>query len=360
MLDASVPSTPFSLDANGAPMDLPLTVRNTGGTLSEPVVAVLNLPQGVSAIPIDSLSARRLLSLNGPRAGTVNCPGGHGAVTCTSEQGLAPNETVTLLFRLIAADNAKGGKITGVVTAGTDVNTSFTVQLNVRPAPVTDGVKVTAKNVWPGLLGWWTRPVVDVTVTNTGTSSRPVKLSVDQPAEVVSSTQTVTCSIGGATSCLTDAELAPGEKLRITFRLDLNSWSQRSLATTEVHISATLGSATDSTSVTVWDCLWPTPPTKPGHPGSPPAPPGTTPAPGTPTEPCTPTEPSEPNGPTRSNPPATTTDPTTPPTTTTTTPGTSGTGHDDPPAPPTSPEPPSSPEQDPGLLGGLLGWLLGG
>ncbi|MFL6118196.1 sigma-70 family RNA polymerase sigma factor [Actinophytocola sp.] len=354
MLEASVPNMPFSMDANGAPVDLPLTVRNTGGSMSEPVAAVLNLPQGVSAIPVDELSGHRLLSLDGPRAGTVNCPGGHGTVTCTSEQGLAPDETVTLLFRLIAADNAKGGKITGVVTAGVNVNTSFTVQLNVRPAPVTDGVKVTAENAWPDLLGWWTRPVVDVTVTNTGTSSRPVKLSVDQPGEVVSSTQTMTCSVSGATSCLTNAELAPGEKLKITLQLDLDSWSQKSLATTEVHISATLGSATDSTSVTVWDCFWPTkptPPTQPGEPGSPPTPPSTTTPPGTPTMPTEPTVPTEPN------PPATTT---TPPTTTTTPdPGTGDQGRDHPSTPPPT-EPPTTPEESPGLLGGLLGWLLGG
>jgi RNA polymerase sigma factor (sigma-70 family) len=360
MLDASVPTMPFSLVAAGEPVDLPLTVRNTGGTLSEPVVAMLNLPTGVSTIPVDQFAGRRLLSLNGAKAGTVNCPAGSGTITCASGVGLAPNETVTLLFRLVAADNAKGGELNGVVTAGANVSTGFTVRLNVRPAPVTDGVTIEASSSWSH-LGWWVHPVVDLTITNSGTSSRPVTLSIDQDAAIVTSTQTMPCQGGnGATTCVTTAELAPGEKLEITLQLDLHARPEEVPAWKKVHFTATLGSATDTATVTVWDCFWPTKPTKPnlptqpdqptrpGEPAQPPALPGTS-TPGTST---TPTDPP------RSNPGTTTTPPTTPPTTFPTTPP--GTDEPAPTDPPTTTEPPTTSEPPSGGLGGLLGWLLGG
>jgi len=329
-------------------------VRNTGGTMSEPVTAVLNLPPGVSAVPVDGLAGRRLLSLNGPKAATVNCPGGAGTVTCTSDVGLAPNETVTLLFRLVAAGTAMSGQITGIASAGTNVTVNFALPVNVRPAPVTDAVKLEARGSWSGLL-LWIHPIVDVTVTNTGTSSLPVTLTVDQPADVVTSTQMMTCTVAGGTTCVTAAELAPGEKLQVTLQIDADSWPELSPNRKEVHISATLGSATDSENVTLWDCFWPTspvPPTPPG--GSPPpvTPPSTTtPPPGTSTKPTEPTHPSPPV--------ATTTGPTTTTTTKPSDPGNGDPGRDDHSPAPTT-EPPTTSDPPSGGLGGLLGWLLGG
>ena len=348
MLNATGPNMPVSLVATGAPVDLPLTVRNTGGTMSDPVTAVLNLPSGVTAIPVDGLAGRRLLSLNGAKAGTVNCPGGTGTVTCMSDAGLAPNETVTLLFRLIAADNAKGGRITGMVTAGANVTVSFSVQLTVQPAPVTDGVMLKASNSWPGLMGLFVHPVVDVTVTNSGTSSRPVTLTLDQPAVVLKSTQVMSCTVGGGTTCVTVAELAPGEKLDVTLQVNPDPWPEKSPNRNEVHISATLGSATDTKKVTL--CFWPAnpiPPTQPGGTPPPSTPPGTT----TPPSGTSP----KPTEPTHSNPPATTTTPSKP----TTNPGNGDPGRaDHSPAPGT--QPPTTSEPPSGVLGGLLGWLLGG
>jgi hypothetical protein len=364
-LETSVPNMP-SLVADGTPVDMPLTVRNAGGTLSEPVVAVLNLPTGVSTVPIDGLAGRRLLSLDGAKAGTVNCPAAVGTVTCVSGIGLAPDETVTLLFRLVAADNAKGGKINGVVTAGTDVRTNFSLSLNVRPAPVTDGVTVEATSPRPGLLGWlWAGPVVDVTITNSGTSSRPVTMRVDHLAEIVRSTQNMPCvQDDGGTTCETTAELAPGEKLEIKLSLNLGEVPEEgSPTTTDVTISATLGSATDSVTVTVWNCFWQPQGTRPTHPGesTPSTPPSTsTPQPGTPPDQAEPTRPTDPTNPAD---PSESTDPSPP--VTTTTPPTS--------EPPTEQEeqgrndeststtetPPTS-EPSSGILDGLLGWLLGG
>jgi hypothetical protein len=313
---------------------------------------MLTLPPGVSAIPVDGLAGRKLLGLNGAKAGTVNCPGGNGTVTCSSGVGLAPNETVTLLFRLVAGDNAMNGRITGIVSAGTNVNVSVNVQMNVQPAPVTDGVMLKAKSSWSGLL-LWVHPIVDVTVTNTGTSSLPVTLTVDQPAKVVTSTQKMTCTVDGGTTCLTAAELAPGEKLEVTLQLSPDPWPVRSPNRNQVHLSATLGVASDSKKVTIWDCTCPTgptgPTTPPGEPSTPPSTPPstTTPPSGTSTKPSEPTQSS-------------------PPVTTTTTPGTkpsTGQETEDPgrveQPPPTTTEPPTTSEPPSGGLGGLLGWLLG-
>jgi RNA polymerase sigma factor (sigma-70 family) len=357
-LSATPPTVPVSLVGGGAPMDLPLTVRNTGGTMSDPVTAVLNLPAGVTAIPIDGLAGSRLLSLNGAKAGTVNCPGGTGTVTCSSSAGLAPGDSVTLLFRLVAADSSKGGQVTGTVSAGSSVNVNFTVRVNVSPPAVTDAVQLSAEADWIGLLGLWVQPIVEVQVTNSGTSSRPVTLQVDQPAALKWASQEVTCTSGGGTTCVTTAELAPGEKLKVVLRVDADPWPDESPNRHQVHVSATLGTASDSKNVTLWNCPWPTEPLPPTQ--SPPAsvPPTTTTPPtsekpptsgNTSTKPEVPSTPSTPSSP--SSPPAQT------PTTTTTPPNSTG-----PTDPGRSEEPPptSTPPSSGGGLGGLLDWLLGG
>jgi hypothetical protein len=355
-LGASGPSVPVSLVAGGAPMELPLTVRNTGGTMSEPVVAVLALPAGVSAVPVDRLGAPRLLSLSGAKAGTVNCPGGVGTVTCSSGTGLAPGELVTLRFRLVASGNAMSGRITGTVTAGASVTGSFSVQVVVQPAPVTDGVDLAAEADWTGILGLWGNSVVEVKVTNSGTSSRPVTLQIDQEAKVRWSSQEVTCTTGGGTICVTTAELAPGEKLKVVFRVHPDPWPQRSPGRQQVNITVTLGTATASEQVTLWECPWPSIPQPPTQ-----APPTQeTPAPEVPAAP--------PEQPDNSEPATRPSDPTSSPSTTT--PTTTPTPSDEPgrsdQAPGQSNQPSTPPSggqggsgENSGVLGGLLGWLLG-
>jgi hypothetical protein len=207
---------------------------------------------------------------------------------------------------------------------------------------------------WVGLFGLWFHPVVEVTVTNSGTSSLPVTVTVDQRAKVRWSSQEVTCTKGPATTCTTKAEVAPGEKFKIVLEIYADPWPEKSPNRKQVHVSATLGVATDSENVTLWDCLWPTvpdptttppsqqPPSTPATPSAPSTPPTTTPPPGSP--PANPTKPTTPSTPVL--PPVTTT---TPPTNTTT------------PDPGRSEEPPPSTSTPPsGGLGGLLGWLLGG
>jgi RNA polymerase sigma factor (sigma-70 family) len=353
-LNATGPNTPISLVAGGAPVDLPLTVRNSGGTVSDPVTAVLNLPAGVTAVPVDGFAAPRLLSLNGAKASTVNCPGGTGVVTCVSETGLAPGESVTLLFRLVAANTAKGGQISGIVSAGVAMRVNVTVRVEVKPAPVTDGVLLRAEADWAGLFGPWFDQVVEVKVTNSGTSSRPVTIQLDQPATRRWSSQDITCTTAGGTTCVTTAELAPGETLKVVMEIKADPWPVRSPNRNQVHVSATLGEATDSVRVTLWDCLWPTEPTKPPTQITPPTsktpvvPPSTS---SSDTPVTKPTNPTSSESTSSSEPPATTT---TPPTSTESSdPGRSA------PRSETSSAPPSS-ETPSGGLGDLLDWLLGG
>jgi RNA polymerase sigma factor (sigma-70 family) len=345
LLAASGPATPVMLIAGGAPADLPLTVSNSGGTVSEPVKAVLNLPAGVSAIPVDGFAAHRMLSLNGAKAGTVNCPGGTGTVSCTSGAGLAPGESVTLLFRLLAAESSQGGQITGAVSAGTAVNVNITVRVEVAPPAATDAVRLSAEVDWLGLFpGFWGQAVLNVHVTNTGTSSRPVTLRLDQPGVVRWSSQEVTCTSGGGTICATTAELAPGEKLKVVLELNPDPWPEKSPHRHQVSVSAMLGVASDNVLVTLWEWLWPPNQVEPPHATTPPNT-TTTPPPSSSEDPSKPPSPSDPTG---------TTPPTTPPTTTTPPPpGTTPPDRAEP-TPPSTSNPPS------GGLGGLLGWLLGG
>lgn len=345
-LDATGPSMPIALVAGGAPADLPLTIVNSGGTLSEPVVATLNLPAGVTAIPVDGFAARPLLSFNGAQAGTVNCPGGTGTVTCANGQGLAPAESVTLLFRVVAAEGSQGGRITGSVTAGSMINVAVSVQVTVSPPDFVDSIDLAADAEWLGLL--WLHPVVEVKVVNNGTSSRPVTVTIDQHAKVRWASQDLDCATGKSTTCTTTAELPPGGKLKVVFQVHADLWWTESER--QVTVTARLGTASDSARVTLRGWLWPHPP----HDPAPPPPPdqATTPPATDPTKPPTATTPApgekpaeespKPTPPTSDKPPTTAppTTPAPPPTTTT---------------PPTEPDPPSGG----GGLGGLLGWLFG-
>jgi RNA polymerase sigma factor (sigma-70 family) len=94
----------------GTPANLPITVRNNGGTCSEPVVVTLKLPPGI----------------------TVSCPGGSGTVTCKTRKGLEPGQSAVLTFRLVADQTTEGGMVTGSVTAGSQLKVSVAVKVNVK------------------------------------------------------------------------------------------------------------------------------------------------------------------------------------------------------------------------------------
>ncbi|MFC7617611.1 hypothetical protein ACFQV2_33595 [Actinokineospora soli] len=308
------PIDPIALVVGDGPTDLPITVRNTGGSVSEPVVATLNLPRGVQAVEAQRLSAGPALLLNGaPQTGTVRCPGGRGTVTCTSGEGLRPGNSVTLVFRLVATPGSAGGRITGSVSAGAEIRVNIAIPIQVRDLP--DGVKVRGEargGGWFDTLWPWERDIHLVAeARNTGESTKPVEITVDEPGRQITDFQNFTCSSDGnaRTTCRTRAAVAPDAVVRVELRVDRGHDHPHDGKFRHITVTATLGKAVDSVRVKV-----------PGNgswwPGdtSPEEPTTTTPAPTTTTTAPTTTAPT-----TTTTTRTTTTTTTAPPTTTTTT-----------------------------------------
>jgi RNA polymerase sigma factor (sigma-70 family) len=258
-LSAAGPSTPVSLIPGGGPADLPITVRNTGGVLSPPISVTLALPPGVRAIPMTAipnrLAGEPLLRLNGRRDDTVACPGGSGTVTCGTTDGLPPGDAVTLVFRLTADPGAAGGEITGTVSAGQVIAVRVAVPVEVRPPATVDKVDVRAQvdadNWFTSLWPWQRDVVLRVWVTNTGTSSKPIALAVDEIGAQQSASHPTTCTRGTSSiDCAIDA-VAPNTTVEVTFRLGRGPDHPHDGKSRKVTITATLGTATDSATVQV-------------------------------------------------------------------------------------------------------------
>jgi RNA polymerase sigma factor (sigma-70 family) len=349
------PAAPVGLVAGGEAADLPLTVRNSGGSVSEPVTATLRLPAGVTAVPAgDRYGHAPLLRMDGARGGTVDCPGGSPVVTCAASSGVRPGESVTLLFRIAAAEGSTGGRLTGTITAGSTTKLAVSVRVDVRPPAAVDAVVLTADAEWLGLLpGIWLRPTLEARAENTGTSSKPVTVTVDVPARLIYSDRKMTCT--AATTCRTAGPVDPGETLRTVFELEPVRSAKPPHA---VHVAATLGSASDTAQVPLHEWVWPVPPgilVPPTPSPEPGAGSGSVSGPATAEPPAssdgTSSSPPPPDGTSSGEPPARTTTPSAP----------SAPSAPAPPARATTP-PPAGPEQPDGggFVGGLLGWLRGG
>jgi RNA polymerase sigma factor (sigma-70 family) len=269
-LIAPVPSS-ITLVSGDGPADLPLTVTNSGGSVSEPVAAALTLPPGLSVVGPSRMASTPLLRLAGQPT-SITCPAGTAMVTCTSDRGLQPGESVTLLFRIVAAEGSPGGLITGVVTAGSAVRVDVSVQVVVQPPVKKDGVSVYAFPDWLGISapGLGHAPIVQAIAGNTGESTKPVTVTFDEPAKLASAWPAASCTTNGATtSCVTGTALKPGERFYLRVQLrdwwtdtkdrqDLPQWSSR-----KVHVTATLGTASAATEVKLPWWNWPMPPDKP-------------------------------------------------------------------------------------------------
>jgi hypothetical protein len=250
-------------------MDLPITVNNSGGSVSDPVASTLTLPEGVTAVATQRLAGPPLLRLNAAKQGTiVSCPGGTGTVTCASGRGLQPGESMTLLFRLIADENSPGGEITGTVTAGTVIRVNISVRVDVQP--LRDGVSVHAFPDWLGLgvPGRDRAPSVGVIAKNIGESTKQVTVTFDEGATLKSSWPAATCTTNGATtSCVTDERVKPGERfyLRVRLRDRGNEETDRGgdWHSRKVHVTATIGTASASTVVKFPWWRWPIPDPEP-------------------------------------------------------------------------------------------------
>ncbi|PRY43814.1 sigma-70 family RNA polymerase sigma factor [Umezawaea tangerina] len=321
---ALVPTVPsgFTLVPGEAPKALPITIRNTGESVSEPASMALALPPGVRSVgPVASFAGARLLALDGLAEQTVPCPAGSGTVTCTTAQGIAPGGTATFVFNLQADPEAVGGTITGTVSAGTTLTVAVTVAVEVQP--VRDDLVLTVRK-WHEVF--WD-PRLDVTVTNTGTRAGPLTLSLTTGDGIVLTTPCAGCSVR-------DHRIECRAELQRDGSYRMSAWAfGLPFRGGTVRVTATVGTASKSVDVPV--SLLPgveapvLPPSTPELPPVTTAPTTTVPSVPSTTAPTTTTTPV----------PTTTTPPETPPTA----PGTPG----EPVAPPVVPTPPTTPPTTP-------------
>ncbi|WP_199433989.1 sigma-70 family RNA polymerase sigma factor [Qaidamihabitans albus] len=349
---AQAPAETIELDpGSGSPVDVPITVRNDGGTASDPVVVTLALPEGVRAEGPPSGGGGAPLAAAGqaPRqsgqvAETVACPGGTGTVRCSTREGLEPGESAVLRFRLVADENAEPGQVTGTIDSGSPVEVSINIPVTVRQP---DAVTVQAATAFHP----WSR-VVHVAVRNTGPRPGDTTVSADKAAHAIIGGAAVDCGPAGQLPCTSREQLEPGEDLHLWISLRPTPAPK-----TEVVVTATLGNATDSAAVSFdcqgpWWCHWP------DHPG------GRHPAPET-TEPSVPVTPEVTTTTPAESPTTSTEAPSGPPTTApTTTPTTEPAEPEEPierPEPPAPPAPPAPPSEPPGQPGkpkrGLWDWV---
>ncbi|WP_199439480.1 sigma-70 family RNA polymerase sigma factor [Umezawaea beigongshangensis] len=348
---ALVPTVPsgFALTPGAEPEAMSITVRNSGGTTSEPPVATLALPPGVrSAGPAASSTGRWRTSLPGAAESSA-CPAGTGTVRCETSAGLPPGGTATFVFRLAADAGAGPGVITGTVTAGVSLSVDVRVDVEVRAGP--DDLSLTARR-WDQVF--W-NPRVDIRATHLGGLPRRLDLVVEASGGVVLLAPHARCDSDHHRTARCSADLAPGDEYRVSvWALRHHHHGDASLT-----VTATLGTATRSVVVP----LSPAPDEAPGRPDTgevaPPGPepvdpPVTAPLPPAPTAPAPPTS----TNPPTAGPPATTTPPPPPPSPSPL------------PPPSTAPEPPATtapptttaPAADRSCarLPGPLGWLLPG
>ncbi|OZM75076.1 RNA polymerase subunit sigma [Amycolatopsis antarctica] len=210
----------------GDTVDLPITVRNDGGAPSESVAATLNLPPGVSvAGPAGGggtsggfARAGVPVRAQAGTAATVPCPASEGpTATCSSPAGLEPGQSVVLLFRLTAGEDAQPGTVTGSISAGTSVQVNVNVDVQVSPPEPQDGVEVDA-DVRPGWPIPWYGSRLKVDVTNTGGSTLPVTVIVNGVARP-SATGGFSCEVGtDRTTCTSEEAMEPEETDQLQFR----------------------------------------------------------------------------------------------------------------------------------------------
>ncbi|NUT47157.1 MAG: hypothetical protein HOV94_07560, partial [Saccharothrix sp.] len=111
----------FTLSTGGPPVDLPVTVRNTGSTPIAPPSVALTLFDDLKVVG------------PGKADGTVRCPAGKGAVTCAAVDEVPAGGSVTFVFRLQAGPKSVGGTLRGTVTTGSGQDLPVEVPVAVAP-----------------------------------------------------------------------------------------------------------------------------------------------------------------------------------------------------------------------------------
>ncbi|MFD2466544.1 sigma-70 family RNA polymerase sigma factor [Amycolatopsis silviterrae] len=250
-LSATLPPGGVELQPGGGPVALPITVRNDGNAVSDPVQAKLDLPPGVEAVPANGGGAAGAYSSeaaaqSGPMQ--VACPGGTGTVTCKTGSGLQPGQSAVLMFRLQANEDAKGGTVKGTVTAGASINVTVNVQVKVK-APKDDLSLAAHAHGAP----WKLKPLIDADVRNTGESTKPVTITFDHRVEGQVSFKQFKCTSGGSsTSCTSVKPLAPGEQASLWVLVDRKPFE----GPLTVTVGASLGSASAKPVPVPLGCWW--------------------------------------------------------------------------------------------------------
>lgn len=234
-LAASAPPNSVTLVPGGSPVELPITVRNTGNGTSDPITMALSLPSGVtaslanSAISPNTASSDQASPRALPRSQPVSCTGGHGSIQCSTATGLAPNQSLTVTFELAASPQAAGGQITGTISAGTEVNIQLgTVDVQVNQV---DAIDLTA-TAYHGFWGYR----IETTMTNSGTHSGTATLTITAPRHGWLSTPKPCQRAGNQVICTVN--LAPGERFAVTVWVHGWWWHNDN-----VQLNADLGSA---------------------------------------------------------------------------------------------------------------------
>ena len=128
---ASTAPDGFTTSTGGPPTDFPITIRNTGSAPAPPMTMTLSLPDDIKIVgPGDNLRGGPLLGLDGVKQ-TVGCPAGKVTVICTAKQELAPGDSVTFIFRLLAGPKA----VSGTITATTDSVLPLRVEVPITIRP---------------------------------------------------------------------------------------------------------------------------------------------------------------------------------------------------------------------------------
>ncbi|WP_037316082.1 sigma-70 family RNA polymerase sigma factor [Amycolatopsis orientalis] len=239
-MTASTPPGGVQLEP-GEDANLPITVRNDGGSKSEPVAVTLNLPKGVRAIPVGGGRAGGVTGVRqqaAPAPITVNCPGGSGTVTCKTGTGLEPGQSAVLTFRLRADATAEAGSmVTGSVTAGAQIKVSVAVKVTVKPPP--DDLTLSAESDGLSAFPWNRNPLVMIRVKNTGKTTKPVTITLDHRVLTSWSVYGIPCHpTGEGASCTSRGSLTPGRQVSLWVRL-----KGRPADNLPVTVNATLGVA---------------------------------------------------------------------------------------------------------------------
>ncbi|MGW1680787.1 sigma-70 family RNA polymerase sigma factor [Saccharopolyspora sp. NPDC002376] len=287
-LNASGPGQPIHLDAGGVPVDLPITVSNSGSGDSEPVTAELDLPPGVSAKLPGAMSSSgpasttpqstSMLRAQPPGSPTVSCETTRSTTTiCTTDRGLRPGESFTFNFQVRANESSNGGEIIANISAGTAIELHLdAVPIVVKPPAPVNGIDLLA---W----GWshmpWADSKIAMTVRNTGTSTGRAEAVAEIPEGVQAQAVPPQCDVAPdqrRVRCAQD--LAPGASFTSAVWLtavpdypqpaaDQPRSGDMISRDVTVPVTARLGSASQSQLVTV--PLW-SPAPKPPEPPKPP------------------------------------------------------------------------------------------